>query len=160
MSESNKALFTRINSTLVNHYYAIKLHLKSEYNFDTKKFDKEWEDGLRQYIFYRTYYINSGRYDIENITEHDLKSYMEQFPQLYWKFTNVILNKTIRRRYTDRKTTLVHVLLHQDMKPVIPGTWDNLTVEFMRPLYNCPDSKAVDSAPIGEFLTCIFFYLY
>lgn len=159
VSESNKALFVRIKDSLVNSY-AVKLHLSKEYKFDLnmEKFYDEWLDKLKQYIYYRTKYVQNEFDDAlndRNTTEDVLKLFKEKHPHLEWDDKDVILKQKVKKRYLDEKTTLVHVLLHRDMKPVLPGTWDNLTVEFMKPVYYCPAFGVVDSAPIGKYLSHI-----
>lgn len=161
VSESNKALFIRIKDSLVN-YYALKLRLNGEhkFNWNLEDFNKEWQDALEQYVYYRTKYVEDNfdeALNDQNTTEAVLKTFKQEHRLLDWKDRDVILKSKIKKMYIDGKTTLIHVLLNRDMKPVMPGTWDNLTVEFMKPVYYCPAFRFVDSAPIGEFTLITIF---
>ncbi|XP_026329453.1 uncharacterized protein LOC113237279, partial [Hyposmocoma kahamanoa] len=150
VSESNKALFIRDKDSLIN-CYAVKLNIIKEHS---KNFYDDWLDKLKQYIYYRTKYVESN-YVVtgEKISETVLKSFKEMYKLKYkfnWTVEEVILRYTIKKDFFYGKPMLVHVWLDRNMKPVPPGTWDYLTVESMKPVYYCPAFGINGSAPIGS----------
>lgn len=149
-SKSNEALFIQAKHSLVN-CYAVKLNISKGHNSDG------WLDKLKQYIYYRTKYVE--KFDVahadEKIAENDLKLFKEKNPELNWMVEDVILNNTTKKKdFFTWEPVLVHVLLHPNMKPVSPGTWENLIVESMKPVYYCPAFGTVASTPISEFPSC------
>lgn len=153
VSESNKVLFIRIKDSLLNKY-VVKLGLVTGYK---RKIYDDYIDKLSQYIYYWTKYVKNNRDEVpteKNITEKVLKLFKENNPELNWMGEDVILNKTEKGSFYGPPMTL-HVLLHPNMKPVLPGTWDYLAVESMKPAYYCPPVGGVNSAPVGEFLPIV-----
>lgn len=158
VSESNKALFVRATNYL-GSFYAVKLRLSKEHRseLNMENFYDKWLDKLIQYIYYSTKYVENkfdNALNNQNTTEDVLKLFKEQHPELHWKYADVISVNRIKKLHLHGKTMLVHVFLYQDMKPVLPGSWDKLIVEFMKSVYYCPGFGEIDSAPMGEFLSC------
>ncbi|XP_026329456.1 uncharacterized protein LOC113237282 [Hyposmocoma kahamanoa] len=149
VSESNKALFIQREDFLINSF-AVKLRFSKCY-FDIVNFYNE----LKQYIYYWNKYVENNFDDVnnQNTTEDVLKLFKEKHTALHSYYADVISKHTIKKLSVDKKNMLVHVRLRRDMKPVLPGTWANLTVEFMKPVYYCPAFGMVDSAPIGTSIT-------
>uniref|UniRef100_A0A1E1WIF6 G-protein coupled receptors family 2 profile 2 domain-containing protein n=1 Tax=Pectinophora gossypiella TaxID=13191 RepID=A0A1E1WIF6_PECGO len=154
VSESNKALFIREKQSLIN-YYAIKIRLKTEYKFENlEQFYRDWERKLEEYIFYRTKYFKIfGELELSDAssTEEALKSFKASHPGLKWK--EVIYKIKIKRLYLDGKTALVHVQLNPEMLPVPPGRWDNVEVEFMKPIYYCKGFGSIPMMALGSTVT-------
>ncbi|XP_064071783.1 uncharacterized protein LOC113404752 isoform X1 [Vanessa tameamea] len=148
VKESKKVLFVREKQSLIN-VYAIKLKNNKLYKLDDlPKLFKVWEAKLKEYIFYRTKYINVYGEINSNITEDVLKSFKNSvFVQ---NEKTVILKMKLKRLYMDRRTVLVHVELSPDMKPVTPGFWDQMEILSMKPVFYCKGFDTIPQMALGE----------
>ncbi|KAJ0180252.1 hypothetical protein K1T71_003656 [Dendrolimus kikuchii] len=148
VTESNRALFVREKTSLVN-LYAIKIILKSGYRFENlDEMYRNWKRKLREYIFYYTKYTKvNGEVDIVDFERFEaaLKEFKNANAGLKVKEKDVITVIKIKHLYLDGKTALVHLELNPEMVPVPPGTWDGMKVQYMKRAYYC---KGVDSIPM------------
>ncbi|XP_046964496.1 uncharacterized protein LOC124533333 isoform X2 [Vanessa cardui] len=148
VKESKKVLFVREKQSLIN-VYAIKLKNNKLYKLDDlPKLFKVWEAKLKEYIFYRTKYINVYGEINSNITEDILKSFKNS--GLVQNEKSVILKMKLKRLYMDRRTVLVHVELSPDMKPVTPGFWDQMEILSMKPVFYCKGFDTIPQMALGE----------
>ncbi|XP_047527962.1 uncharacterized protein LOC125064781 isoform X2 [Vanessa atalanta] len=148
VKESKKVLFVREKQSLIN-VYAIKLKNNKLYKLDDlPKLFKVWEAKLKEYIFYRTKYINVYGEINSNITEDVLKSFKNS--GLVQNEKTVILKMKLKRLYMDRRTVLVHVELSPDMKPVTPGFWDQMEILSMKPVFYCKGFDTIPQMALGE----------
>lgn len=77
---------------------------------------------------------------------------------MHWEDRDIVQNKKLKRLYLDAKTALLHVELHPDMKPVKPGQWESILIEYMRPVYYCDKEKKFslgENIEISSFLASI-----
>lgn len=150
VTESNKVLFIRTKDSLVNQY-VVKLGLVKKYK---REVYDDYMDKLRQYIYYSTKYVeNNGDKGLteQKNPEKVLKLFKEVHTELNWTGEDVILNKIMKGSFYGPPMSL-HVLLHSNITRVLPGTWDYLAVESVKPAYYCPPVGVVNRASVGEFL--------
>ncbi|XP_050344930.1 uncharacterized protein LOC126769941 isoform X2 [Nymphalis io] len=151
VKESKKVLFVREKQSLIN-VYAIKLKNNKLYKLDDlPKLFKIWEMKLKEYIFYRTKYINVYGEINSNVTEEVLKSFKNS--GLGQNEKSVILKMKLKRLYMDRRSVLVHVELSPDMKPVAPGFWDQMEILSMKPVFYCKGFDTIPQMALGESFT-------
>ncbi|CAH2086900.1 unnamed protein product [Euphydryas editha] len=148
VKESKKILFVREKQSLIN-VYAIKLRNNKLYKLDDlPKLFKIWEIKLKEYIYYRTKYINVYGEINSNITEEELKGFKNS--GLVPKEKSAILKMKLKRLYMDRRSVLVHVDLNPEMMPVTPGFWNQMEILSMKPVYYCKAFDTVPQMPLGE----------
>lgn len=153
ISESNKVLFIREKQS-VGNVYATKIRMKKPYNFENlEKTYRQWLKKLKEFIFYRTKYTRI--YGEESLYANDTQKVLKQFksvsPDLDWKDKDVIHNSKIKRLYLDGRTALLHIELNSEMMPVMPGFWEDMEVEYMKPAYYCKGFDSVPSLKLGLY---------
>lgn len=142
VSESNKALWVREETSLQNNY-AVKLVLDQEYTFDNlERLKKNWEKKLKAYIFYSTSYykINGGAEVTQDpkVFEDTLFAFKLAHPDLKpTKEKDIIYEIKLKKVFLDKKTILIHIHLNPNMLPVQPGSWEGLQIVYMKPIYYC-----------------------
>ncbi|XP_045533779.1 adhesion G-protein coupled receptor G2 isoform X1 [Papilio machaon] len=155
VAESNKVLFIREKQS-VGNVYATKIRLKKPYNFENlEKSYRQWLKKLKEFVFYRTKYTQI--YGEESLYANDTQKVLKQFksvtPGLDWKDKEIIHNSKIKRLYLDGRTALLHIELNSDMMPVMPGWWEDMEVEYMKPAYYCKGFDSVPTLKLGESTT-------
>lgn len=78
--------------------------------------------------------------------------FRNEYPYLKYEDHDTLLNKKVKRLYLDAHTVLLHVEVGPDIKPVEPAEWDNILIEYMKPVYYC-DSKKVPKIGPGKYTT-------
>ncbi|KAJ2952471.1 hypothetical protein O0L34_g6782 [Tuta absoluta] len=156
VSESNKVLFIREKQSLLNSY-AILINLDEPYKFDDlTNATKDWEKKLEEYIYYRTRYVNVyGEFELKEGAEEKIKSFKADTERTMGsdaKNIKTINDLKIKRLYLDGKKALLHLQLNRAMMAVGPGRWDNLEVEYMKPVYFCMGFDTVPTRPLGTSL--------
>lgn len=141
VSESNKALWVREEQSL-RFNYAVKISFNKEYRFDIlDRLKKIWEKKLKEYIFYSTnYYKINGELDqIQDPKSFEdvLKDFKLSHPDLNPKEKDIIYGMKLKKVFLDGKTALIHLQLNPRMKPVQPGTWEDIEIVYMKPVHYC-----------------------
>ncbi|KAI5646152.1 7 transmembrane receptor (Secretin family) domain-containing protein [Phthorimaea operculella] len=156
VSESNKVLFIRVKQSVLNSY-AISIILDEPYKFDNLVTAKrDWEKKLEDYIYYRTRYVSVyGEFELKEGAEEKIKNFKADTERTMGsdaKDLKTINNLKIKRLYLNRKKALVHVQLNRAMMAVGPGRWDDLEVEYMKPVYFCMGFDTVPTKALGTSL--------
>lgn len=150
-TESKKTLFIREKASLIN-FYAIKLkHAKVYSTYNVEPLLNLTEMRLKEYIYLRTKY-ESVYGDLDaNVTEEVLRRFhSDNYFGIEWKENSAILKPKIKRLYVDRRSMLVHVKLHHDMRPVTPGVWKDIEILFMKPVFYCKGFDSVRQHFLGK----------
>lgn len=96
---------------------------------------------LKEYILYSTNYyaVNGGLEQIQNprAFEGMLRDFKTSRPDLNIKEKDILFDFKVKKLFLDGKTVLLHLNLHPSMKPVQPGTWENIEIVYMKPVYYC-----------------------
>ncbi|XP_035436335.2 uncharacterized protein LOC118266856 isoform X3 [Spodoptera frugiperda] len=140
VSESNKALWVR-EETSLRYNYAVKLVLDKEYTFDSlERLKKSWEKKLKAYIYFSTsyYQLNGGSETTQDpkVFEDVLFAFKMAHPDLS-PTKDVFYGMKLKKVFLDKKTILLHIQLNPSMLPVQPGTWEGLQIVYMKPVFYC-----------------------
>ena len=66
-----------------------------------------------------------------------LRDFKASRPDLNPKEKEILYGLKLKKLFLDGKTVVLHLNLHPSMKPVQPGTWDDIEIVYMKPVYYC-----------------------
>lgn len=154
ISESNKALFIRMEDSLsLFDTYALKLrnnnhgYASGQNGYSMTEQNPDYESNIGNTFFVDVLSNNQP-------PNNQLPDILEVLAD-----NEEVLRTKLKRQYYSNETLLVHILLLPGTNPLQwQESFNGTNLEFMKPVYYCPAFGMVQSAPIGELLSCNYSY--